>query len=108
MIKIDLPDVNDDGFSLTSQSDDSGVLVRVLGNADMRSISHLDNFLRALHREVTKFALKRATFDMRDLYFMNSSCLHCFVSFIVTADELGGPMRYNISFLSNPKMHWQS
>jgi hypothetical protein len=108
MAALDLPDVHDEGFQVTSVRRERGIIVQLVGNADMRAISHLDTFLSALHRVLTKLSLEQATFDVRDLYFMNSSCLRCFVTFLIEAAELSGSTRYSVRFLSNPRMQWQT
>jgi hypothetical protein len=102
-----VPDVKNDGFFVSAEMHGALVRVRIKGNADMQSLTDLDAFLRALYVQVLKLAVNEVSFDMRDLYFMNSSCLRCFVTFIIDDADLGTAQRFRIKFISNPTLHWQ-
>jgi hypothetical protein len=101
-----LPSISVDGFTLRSQSRAGKVEVTLAGNADMRVVTELDAALEELAAALPK-APGEVAFDIRELYFMNSSCFKCFVSFIVGSLDLPATERYRVVFLSNPRMHWQ-
>jgi hypothetical protein len=101
-----LPAISVDGFTLRAENRAGKFEVTLAGNADMRVVSELDAALESLASTLPK-ASPEIAFDIRELYFMNSSCFKCFVSFIVGALDLPAAERYKVVFLSNPRMHWQ-
>ena len=103
----ELPSIAVDGFTLRCENRASGLEVRLVGNADMRVVTELDAVLERLAETLPKQPNAEVSFDIRELYFMNSSCFKCFVTFIVTSLDLPRPQQYKVVFLSNPRMHWQ-
>jgi hypothetical protein len=95
-----------DGFMLTVEAG-SPPVVRVAGNADLAVLPRLDPFFRQLHAEMCSSGLPEVTVDLRELYFMNSSCLKAFVSWVVSIAKLPSPSAYRVKFWSNPRLHWQ-
>ena len=81
--------------------------LRRSGNADMRVVTELDAALERLAERLPKQPNAEVSFDIRELYFMNSSCFKCFVSFIVTSLDLPRQQQYKVVFLANPRMPWQ-
>jgi hypothetical protein len=69
--------------------------------------SQLDNFLRDLHAEARRCQATEVTVDVRQLEFMNSSCLKSFVRWICAVQEQVDPGKYRIVFLSSPSVGWQ-
>ena len=45
--------------------------------------------------------------DIRELYFMNSSCFKAFVTWIAEIAKLDAARRYQVRFLANSRLHWQ-
>jgi hypothetical protein len=104
---MDLPSIDGDGFTLRAAANHGRLEVRLVGNADMRIADELDKVLEGLAAAMPKQAKAEMAFDIRELYFMNSSCFKCFVSLIVATLDLPKPQQFSVVFLSNPRMHWQ-
>ena len=102
-----LPQIKTDGFAFSPAQGDAEVKVDVSGNADMRVMDELDRALEALGPALQAYGARSVVFDIRSLYFMNSSCFKCFVTFIVTILDLPKARHVRVVFLSNPKLHWQ-
>jgi hypothetical protein len=45
--------------------------------------------------------------DLRQVEFMNSTCIKGFVNWISQVQELPPEQRYRIKFISNPAAQWQ-
>jgi len=104
VITLSLPQIEEQGFQLAAVEADAPK-VRFSGNGDAEAVPVLDGFLRKLHEELlTKRALD-VRVDLGDLYFMNSSCLKAFVSWIHKVNTTGRP--YSIKLLMNSRQQWQ-
>lgn len=80
--------------------------VQFSGNGDMEAVTPLEYFLSQLHTELVSEKHRTVEVDLTELYFMNSSCLKQFVSWIHKVDT--GNKAYRIQFVTNPRLHWQS
>ena len=95
-------------FSVLPSFDSACLNVRITGNASTAKAQKiLEEFLVALHEEVRRLHVGQVVVDIRELEFMNSSCLKAFVSFIAVVQETPLPKQYHVQFLSNPEMRWQ-
>jgi hypothetical protein len=82
--------------------------VRITGNASTsRAQKVLEDFLTALHDEVRRLHVEEVVVDIRELEFMNSSCLKDFVYWLSSVRDAPAAERYRIVFFANPKHHWQ-
>jgi hypothetical protein len=79
----------------------------ISGNADLNVRLALDRFLTALHREARLHGVREVTFDVRELDFMNSSCLKSLVSWVTQIQDLPRGQQYHVTFLSSPRLYWQ-
>ncbi len=104
---LSTPPVSIDGFTLEPTQVGDQVIVRLIGNADMSVTSKLGPYLDKLHVEAMRLGVKRMTFDIRELYFLTSSCLKCFATMLATVAELEPARRYRVRFLANSNLHWQ-
>lgn len=102
-----IPSVRAEDFSAEAAIAPTEIKVRMSGNADLVTKPLLDRFLGDLHSEAARRRVPEVIVDVRPLEFMNSSCLKSFVSWIGTLEESEEPVRYRITFLSNPAMLWQ-
>jgi len=92
----------------TATSEQRGdVWVRLSGNADMAADAGLDVYLKTLHAEMMRLGRKRVNVDLRELYFMNSTCLKHLVTWITSIQEAPKMARYTISIQSNSVLRWQ-
>lgn len=102
---LGVPKVTATGFSLESAPADEPRF-HFSGNGDNEAVQPLDRFLKAVHKEMLAKSHRAVTVDFSELYFMNSSCLKGFVSWIYGVNT--GTHPYKIRLLMNPRLHWQS
>jgi hypothetical protein len=86
---------------------DAAVVAQLRGTAETEGAAALDVFVRSLHQCVRTLGVREVVVDVRELRFMNSSSLKCFVSWFTLVQETPKDAQYSIKFLSNPKLHWQ-
>jgi hypothetical protein len=67
----------------------------------------LGPYLESLHAEAMRSGVQRVTFDIRELYFLTSSCLKCFATMLATVAAVEPRFRYSVRFLANQNLHWQ-
>jgi hypothetical protein len=101
---LNLPAIRATGFSLVPL-DGPAAAVKFSGNGDAEAISPLDRFLKLLHKNLLDEKCTSVAVDLGDLYFMNSSCLKAFVSWIYKVNTTGRP--YQICLQMNPRQPWQ-
>jgi hypothetical protein len=99
--------MQEDDFVAHAATSERRILVSLTGTADLTVKSQLDRFLREVHAEAQRCLAEEVTVDVRQLEFMNSSCLKCFVWWISTVQEQPGEGKYHIVFVSNPSVYWQ-
>jgi len=93
-------------FALRPDMHEGSLQIAVTGNGDMSTVEALSRYLRQVHTVVVELALAEVRFDFRDLYFLNSSCLKEFVTWICGAVE-SSPKSFKVRFVTNPKLLWQ-
>jgi hypothetical protein len=106
MNRLDLSPLVREGFSLTPNLEENGLVVQFTGNGDMEAVDPLGAYLKLVHRSAVELRVSRVAFDFSSLYFMNSSCFKAFVSLIDTVSRTD-PRAYAVCFLTNPRIHWQ-
>lgn len=84
-----------------------GELLRITltGTGDMAAAEPLGAYFKALQEEVGRLSLSTVEFDVRTLYFLNSSCLKAFITFICNVGIHG--LRCKIRFLTDARLGWQ-
>jgi hypothetical protein len=102
---LTLSAIRGNGFTLVPAPDAAVPTVKFSGNGDAEAIAPLDRFLKLLHKNLTDDKSTNVTVDLGDLYFMNSSCLKAFVSWIYKVNTTGRP--YQIHLQMNPRQPWQ-
>lgn len=101
-----LSGIRGEGFTVAVEAAET-LVVRMSGNADLELLPRLGPFLKQLHAEASRVAVTSVTVDIRELYFMNSSCLKAFITWIVSVGKSDTHCRYSIHFLSNSNLRWQ-
>jgi hypothetical protein len=104
---LQLPSHEAPDFGLTATLEGSRITVRMRGNGGMKAQHVLEQFLTALHQQVQQVGASEVVVDIRELEFMNSSCLKDLVFWLSTVRDAPPAGRYHIVFLSNPAYHWQ-
>jgi hypothetical protein len=100
-------DMKENDFSAHATASERRIQVNLTGTADLTVKSQLDHFLREVHSEAQRCLAEEVTVDVRQLEFMNSSCLKSFVWWISTVQEQRGEGKYRIVFVSSPSVYWQ-
>jgi anti-anti-sigma factor len=104
---IDLPEVATADLRVTAEHGGEAITIHFSGTADMRVSDALDQILAKLHEEAQRLAATKIIVDLRELEFMNSSCLKSFVTWISNVRELDPEKQYAIHFVSRPEILWQ-
>ena len=100
-----LPAIRTENFSLVFSDTGPAPALRLSGNGDGEVVTPLDRTLKQLHDELSFSGARSVIVDLSDLYFMNSSCLKAFVSWIYKVRTSGKP--YQIRMQLNPRQRWQ-
>jgi hypothetical protein len=99
--------VVENGFSLTPELEAPTLTIAFSGNADMAAVKPLSTYLSQVHAEALQLGLEEVAFDLKELYFMNSSCFKSFVTWINSVSTGDPKLAYRIRFLANPQQYWQ-
>lgn len=102
---LSLPAVRSDGFSLLLSTSGNVPILKLSGNGDAAAVTPLDRSLSLLHHNLMLANAKSVIVDLCDLYFLNSSCLKAFVSWIYTVRTAQSP--YGICLRLNARQRWQ-
>jgi hypothetical protein len=94
-------------FAATATAGERGISVCLSGTADMTVRNQVDRFIREVHQEAQRCRAEEVTVDVRQLEFMNSSCLKCLVWWVSTVQEQPVEAKYKIVFVSSPSIYWQ-
>jgi len=100
-----LPGIRTENFSLVFVDAGAALVLRLSGNGDAEVVAPLDRTLKQLHDQLLHSGARSVVVDFTDLYFMNSSCLKAFVSWIYKVRTCGKP--YQIRLQLNPRQRWQ-
>lgn len=93
------------GFALVPLPEHPVPTVKFSGNGDAEAVAPLDRFLKLLHKNLIDDECTEVHVDLAELYFMNSSCLKAFVSWIYKVNTTG--RQYQIHLQMNPRQPWQ-
>ena len=102
---LNLPEIRANGFALIPLGEGATPAVKFSGNGDSEAISPLDRFLKLLHKNLVDQKTASVAVDLGELYFMNSSCLKAFVSWVYKVNTMERP--YQIHLQMNPRQTWQ-
>src|SRR6266545_3016133 len=107
MTRLSVPSVTKDSFSIIATENDGEVSIKLSGNGDIEATPVLTAYLRQLHWDLCRLQVRAVTFDFRELYFMNSVCLKCFVSWINQVIKMDSADRYYVRFMGSSQLRWQ-
>ncbi|WP_437618738.1 hypothetical protein [Sorangium sp. So ce1151] len=94
-----------DSFGIEPALRDDTLSIRLSGTGDMAAAPSLGICLKALQAEVVRLSINVVEFDVRALYFLNSSCLKAFISFI--CGVAGQSQKCKVQFLTDARLGWQ-
>ena len=106
MIEIALPVEQAAELRARLTREDSGLVAKLSGTADLRVTDSVEAILTRVHQQALELGIPEVQMDLRELEFMNSSCFKSFVSWISEVSDLTSG-QYRIRFLSNPSILWQ-
>lgn len=93
-------------FSIRPLRDETALVLQIAGNGDMAAIEPLSRYLKEVHVETLRTGATAVRLDVRDLYFLNSSCLKSLLSWISQLAADATPA-YRVCFVTSPQLHWQ-
>lgn len=96
-----------DNLVLTPELLDDTLRVQLKGNADSTSNDEFGKFTTKLHAEAQRLGVKEVRLDLTQLYFMTSSCIKCFVTWIGFIKSAPADQQYSLHFMVNPNLRWQ-
>ena len=96
-----------ENLQLTPELAGSTLAVHLKGNADSASNDAFGVFISKLHVEAQRLGVKEVRLDLTQLYFMTSSCIKCFVTWIGFINAAPSSKQYAIHFVVNPNLRWQ-
>jgi hypothetical protein len=102
-----LSDVVVESFSTKSERRPEGLSISLKGNADMAIHEKLKAFLESVDEQAKRHRMKEVSFELQDLYFMNSSCLSLLLRMINGIIDAANTHKYKVRFRSNPNLRWQ-
>ena len=108
MIESSIRPVREHGFTAEGIESEGSITVRLTGNADMAVIASLGIFLHSLQAAALKAKVSEVQIELHELYFMNSSCLRHFVTWLSAVNDLPPKQQYRFVFFSNPNLRWQA
>ncbi|WP_437730453.1 hypothetical protein [Sorangium sp. So ce1335] len=94
-----------DSFGIEPALRDDTLSIKLSGTGDMAAAPSLGICLKALQAEVMRLSINLVEFDVRALYFLNSSCLKAFISFIFAVAGQG--MKCKVQFITDARLGWQ-
>ena len=96
-----------DDFTAHASASGRSIQVRLAGTADLTVTTLLDLFLRNVHSQAQLCLAEEVTVDVRQLEFMNSSCLKSLVWWACAVQDQPGQGKYRIVIDSNSSVGWQ-
>ncbi|WP_437585848.1 hypothetical protein [Sorangium sp. So ce1000] len=94
-----------DSFGIEPTLREDTLSVKLTGTGDMAAVAPLGFLLKDLHAEAARLRVSAIEFDVRALYFLNSSCLKAFISFIAGLASQGPKCK--VEFITDARLGWQ-
>jgi hypothetical protein len=102
--------VAQDGFSIVPEiaSDRVTLTLTLKGSCDSHVLPVLEQFLANVHVEVVRGGAKVVVLDCESLYFMNSSSVKSFVTWLMKVSGTPPHERYQVRVRTNRRLAWQA
>jgi len=101
------PEIHRPSFSASTTTVGSQLRLRLDGSADTEVVAELASFLGNVHAVAQTRGVKEVVVDLRELFFMTSSCFKCFITWVSSIEELEESKRYGVHLEANANLHWQ-
>ncbi|MDC0677354.1 hypothetical protein [Sorangium atrum] len=105
MSSLKVESVVTDSFGIEPALREDTLSIKLTGTGDMAAAAPLGSYCKALQAEVARLSVSAVEFDVRSLYFLNSSCLKAFISFI--CGLAGQGLKCRVQFLTDARLGWQ-
>lgn len=104
---VPLAKIEKDGLCIVPEIGMGLITLRLSGSCDSQTLSVLDRFLRHLHDEAVRRGARTIALDCESLYFMNSSAIKAFVTWLTKVKALPPAERYEVRVRTNRRLDWQ-
>ncbi|WP_438019388.1 hypothetical protein WMF18_10085 [Sorangium sp. So ce315] len=94
-----------DSFGIEPSLHGDRLSIKLTGTGDMAAAAPLGGYCKQVQEEVKRLSLAGVEFDIRALYFLNSSCLKAFIAFICGISAQG--LKCEIRFVTDGRLAWQ-
>ncbi|WP_437284605.1 hypothetical protein [Sorangium sp. So ce406] len=94
-----------ESFGIEPALREDALSVKLTGTGDMAAVAPLGSLLKELQWEAVRLRVSAVEFDVRALYFLNSSCLKAFISFI--CGLAGQGLKCKVQFVTDARLGWQ-
>jgi len=101
----ELVKVTEATFSGCAMHDGNDIVVRLAGTADIAAQKHLEPLFATVHAQVAALGVSRVQVDLRELQFMNSSCIKDVIVWLEKVRK--AEKSYLVTFLSSETRPWQ-
>ena len=105
---LDLAPMGVEGFSVEPGTTEGVLTIKLIGSCDSQAIYVLEGFLAVLHKRAVAEAIRQITLDCEELYFMSSTALKTFVTWLQKVSGLGPEQRYQVALRTNRALSWQA
>src|SRR5512138_406976 len=106
-LDLNIPAVEQPGFSFRAVLDPAGLRLRFTGSVDARAAPDLEAFVRHVHAETRRLGMPEVAIDLNGCSFINSSCLKAILGWLAAIVELPPEAQYKLRFEWNDGAYWQ-
>ncbi len=107
MLSAAIESVITKGLKVVPETAAGIITIALSGSCDTESLPLLDPFFAAIHAEARRIGARKVVLDCESLYFMNSSSVKCFVTWIARVKAMAPDERYALQFNTNKRLSWQ-
>ena len=104
---MELAKLTEATFSASVVHDAADIVIRFTGNADVAAQKHFERLFGDVHEQARKLGVSRVQVDLRELVFMNSSCIKDVIVWLEKVRKTEEGKRYLVAFLSSKAQPWQ-
>jgi hypothetical protein len=106
-VNVHLRPISESGFTILPDLESNPCTVTVAGSCDSTTLPLLDRFLSELHAAMVKASAPQVAILCEELYFMNSSAIKSFVTWLSRVKALPPDKRYRVTVRTNRFLAWQ-
>jgi hypothetical protein len=106
-VNVQVKGISESGFTISPDLEAEPCTVVVAGSCDSTTLPHLERFLAELHAAMVQASAPQVAVICENLYFMNSSAIKCFVTWLSRIKALPPDKRYRVTVQTNRFLAWQ-